>query len=107
MTRDLHPEDAAALVNRLLQAMVDVILKYEGRIDHFQGDGLLAVFGIPHAHEDDPERAIHAAMAIREAAHHLELEGTAGTTTGQVYAGAIGSAQPQGLSAIAAALGLG
>src|SRR5438094_776339 len=41
-TRDLHPEDAAAQVNRLLQVMVDVILKYEGRIDRFQGDGALA-----------------------------------------------------------------
>src|SRR5437667_4421805 len=94
-TRDLHPEDAAALVNRLLQAMVDVILKYEGRIDRFQGDGVLAVFGVPQVHEDDPERAIRAAMEIRAAAHHLELEVTAGINTGQVYVGAVGSERHQ------------
>ena len=57
-----------ALVNRLLQAMVDVILKYEGRIDRFQGDGLLAVFGVPHAHEDDPERAIRAGTSTAKQA---------------------------------------
>src|SRR5207244_5237407 len=90
-TRDLHPEDGAALVNRLLQAMVDVVLKYEGRIDRFQGDGLLAVFGVPHAHEDDPERAIRAALEIRAAAHHLELEVSAGMNTGAGDVGAIAS----------------
>src|SRR5207244_366963 len=52
-TADLHPEDAVAVVNRLLQAMVDVLLKYEGRIDKLLGDGVLAVFGVPHAHESD------------------------------------------------------
>ena len=106
-TRDLHPEDAAALVNRLLQAMVDVILKYEGRIDRFQGDGVLAVFGVPQAHEDDPERAIHAAMEIWAAAHHLDLEVTAGINTGQVYVGAIGSERHQETTVMGPAVGLG
>ncbi len=43
-TAEIHPEDAAELVNRLLKAMVDVLLKYEGRIDRFLGDGVLAAF---------------------------------------------------------------
>jgi class 3 adenylate cyclase/tetratricopeptide (TPR) repeat protein len=90
-TRDLHPEDAAALVNRLLRAMVDVLIGYEGRIDGFHGDGALAVFGSPRAHEDDPERAIRAAMGIREEARKLGLEVTAGINTGEVYVGEIGS----------------
>src|SRR5947209_12596863 len=47
-TRDLPPKAAAAFVNRLLVVMVDVILTYEGCIDRFQGDGALAVFGMPH-----------------------------------------------------------
>src|SRR5207247_5778688 len=67
-TRSLHPEDAAALVNRLLRAMVDVLMSYAGRIDSFRGDGVLAVFGAPTAHEDDSERAIRAAIGIREEA---------------------------------------
>ena len=89
------PEDAAALVNRLLQAMVDVLLKYGGRVDRFLGDGVLAVFGVPQAHEDDPERAIRAALAIREAAQRLGLEVTAGINTGEVYVGGVGSEQHQ------------
>src|SRR5215472_16740551 len=66
-THDLHPEDAAALVNDVLKAMVDAILKYEGRINRLLGDAVLAFFGTPRAHESDPERAILAALAIREA----------------------------------------
>src|SRR5262249_55421648 len=84
-TSGLHPEDAAQLVNRLLGAMVDILMKYEGRIDRFLGDGVLAVFGTPQAHENDPERAIHAALEIREAAQKLGLNVTAGINTGQVY----------------------
>ena len=69
----LHPEEAAELVSSLLKAMVDVLLKYEGRVDRFLGDGVLAVFGTPQAHESDPERAILAAMEIREAARQLRF----------------------------------
>jgi class 3 adenylate cyclase/tetratricopeptide (TPR) repeat protein len=94
-TRHLPPDEAAALINRLLRAMVDALLKYEGRVDHFLGDGALAVFGAPQAHENDPERAILAAMAIREAARQLGLQVTAGINTGEVYLGGIGSERHQ------------
>jgi class 3 adenylate cyclase len=94
-TVDLHPEDAVALVNRLLRGMVDALLKYEGRIDKLLGDGVLAVFGVPQAHEDDPERAIRAALDIRAAAEPLGLEVTAGINTGEVYVGEIGSERHQ------------
>ena len=71
--------------------MVDMVLKYEGRVDRFLGDGLLALFGLHQVHEDDPERAVRAAVEIREAARHLGLEVTAGINTGTVYVGPIGS----------------
>jgi adenylate cyclase len=99
-TQDLHPEEAAALLNRLLQGMVDVVLKYEGRIDRFLGDGMLAVFGTLQAHEDDPERAIRAAMEIREVAQRLGLDVTAGINTGEVYVGAIGSEKHQEMTVV-------
>src|SRR6202022_4640291 len=92
---DLHPEEAAGLVSGLLKAMVDALLKYEGRVDRFLGDGVLAVFGTPQAHESDPERAILAAMEIREAARVLGLEVTAGINTGEVYVGDVGSERHQ------------
>jgi DNA-binding SARP family transcriptional activator len=66
--RELHPEDAVTLINRLFRVMVDAVLRYEGQVDRFLGDGVLAVFGLLQAHEDDAERAIRAALAIREGA---------------------------------------
>ena len=73
----MHPEDAAAVVDRLLQAMVEVVFECGGHVDRFLGDGLLAVFGAPLAHENDPERAIRAALAIRTTALEL-VEGHTG-----------------------------
>lgn len=90
-TRDLHPEDALELVNALLKAIADAVMEYGGRIDRFLGDGALAVFGTPRAHETDPERAIFAALRIRAAAQGLGVNVTAGINTGEVYVGAVGS----------------
>jgi adenylate cyclase len=77
-------DQPAARVNRLLSVMVDVLLKYEGRVDRWLGDGVLAIFGVPYAHEDDAERAIRAALEIREAAQKLGLAVAAGIDTGEV-----------------------
>jgi adenylate cyclase len=96
--RDLHPEEGADLVNRLLRAVVDVLLKYEGCVDRFLGDGVLAVFGAPTAHESDPERAILAALEIREVARQQGMEVTAGINTGEVYVGRMGSERHEELT---------
>jgi class 3 adenylate cyclase/tetratricopeptide (TPR) repeat protein len=90
-TRDLAPEDAAARVNDVLKAMVDAVLAYDGRINRLLGDAVLAFFGSPVAHENDPERAILAALRIRESAHRLGFDVTVGINTGEVYLGALGS----------------
>lgn len=90
-TADLSPEEATGLVNPLLEAMVELIVRYDGRIDRFLGDGVLAVFGVPIAHEDDPIRAVRAAMELRERAEAMSLAVTAGVNTGRVYFGPVGS----------------
>jgi class 3 adenylate cyclase/tetratricopeptide (TPR) repeat protein len=90
-TGDLHPEEAAMLVNSLLETMVDTLIRYGGRIDRFLGDGVLAVFGIPETHEDDPERAVRAALDIHERASEIGLGATVGVNTGRVYFGPVGS----------------
>jgi class 3 adenylate cyclase/DNA-binding SARP family transcriptional activator len=105
-TRDLEPEDTAELVSRLLEAMAAAVRQHEGQIDRFQGDGVLAVFGVPQAHEEDAERAIRAAMSIRAAAHDLGLEVRVGVNTGTVYAGAVGSEQHQEVTVIGPAVSL-
>ena len=48
-TQALDPEEAAALVNRLLEVMVDATFRFGGQVDRFLGDGVLAVFGAPLA----------------------------------------------------------
>ncbi|MFZ0492483.1 MAG: AAA family ATPase [Acidimicrobiia bacterium] len=90
-TAELAPEDAARLVGRLLETMVDVLVRQGGRIDRFLGDGLLAVFGIPDAHEDDPIRAVRASLEIRDRADELGLGVSIGINTGTVYFGPMGS----------------
>lgn len=90
-TQNLHAEEATLLVNSLLEAMVEILVHYGGRIDRFLGDGLLAVFGIPETHEDDAERAVRAALDIQERAADLALGVTIGINTGRVYFGPVGS----------------
>ena len=62
----LDPEDVREMMNLVFKEMVGIIIRYEGYIDRFIGDEVLAVFGIPRTHEDDPVRAIRAAMDIHE-----------------------------------------
>src|SRR5438094_838175 len=62
------PSLPAGRLHHLLGAAVDAVLKYEGRIDSFPADGLLASFGAVCTREDDAERAIRTALAIRAAA---------------------------------------
>ena len=83
----------------MLKAMVDAILRYEGRINRLLGDAVLAFFGTPLAHENDPERAILAALELRDAVQALGLNVTAGINTGEVYLGAIGAEQHREITA--------
>jgi class 3 adenylate cyclase len=90
-TSGLSAEEATVLVNPLLETMVELMMQYGGRIDRFLGDGVLAAFGVPVSHEDDPFRAVRAALDLRDRAVDLGLEVTAGVNTGRVYFGPVGS----------------
>src|SRR5437867_1948508 len=65
MMEDLDPEEARAIVDPALQIMMDAIHRYEGYVAQSRGDGILALFGAPIAHEDHPQRAIHAALRMQ------------------------------------------
>jgi DNA-binding SARP family transcriptional activator len=93
---------AKEVTHRLLQAMTDALLQYEGRAERVLDDGLLAVFGAPFAHEDDPERAIRAALAIRQAARSLGLGVAAGVHTGQIRIAGAGHGAMSGPAVILA-----
>ncbi|MBI3029702.1 MAG: adenylate/guanylate cyclase domain-containing protein, partial [Candidatus Rokubacteria bacterium] len=62
----LDPEDVRAFQTDLFQEMAAAIQQYEGFVEKFVGDAVMAIFGAPVAHEDDPERALRAALAMQE-----------------------------------------
>jgi class 3 adenylate cyclase len=71
----LDPEDVRALLLPYYTRLRSVIERHGGTIEKFIGDAVMAIFGAPVAHEDDPERALRAAFAIRDAILELNTEG--------------------------------
>ncbi len=67
LMRDLDPEEARAIVDPALKLMIDAAHRYDGYVVQSTGDGIFALFGAPLAHEDHPQRALHAAIAMRDA----------------------------------------
>src|SRR5216683_3018665 len=67
LMRDLDPEEARAIVDPALKLMIDAAHRYDGYVVQSTGDGIFALFGAPVAHEDHPQRALHAAIAMRGA----------------------------------------
>jgi class 3 adenylate cyclase len=97
LTHDLDPEELRDLADEVLTVVAGVVEDYDGYVDSFRGDGLIAVFGAPHSHPDDPYRAVVVAAASLRAietigeARGLDLRGRAGVGTGMVIAGSVGS----------------
>lgn len=100
LAEQFDPEEWTDIVNGAFAHMVRPVYKYEGTVARLTGDGLLAFFGAPIAHEDDPRRAILAGLEIVEgihayrdelpvAAHDLDVR--IGINTGLVVVGTVGS----------------
>src|SRR5438128_615887 len=66
LMRDLYPEVARAIVDPALKLMIDAVHRYDGYVVQSTGDGIFALFGAPVAHEDHPQRALHAALVARD-----------------------------------------
>ena len=67
MASIMDPEDVQAIQRAYFEAVTPAIKKHGGAVEKYIGDAVLAVFGIPQAHEDDPERAVRAALAMQAA----------------------------------------
>jgi adenylate cyclase len=97
LTREFDPEILRDLADQVLTVVAGIIEDYDGHVDAFQGDGLIALFGAPHSHPDDPHRAVQAAAAGLRAIEAIgkskgyPLKGRAGVNTGIVIAGSVGS----------------
>jgi adenylate cyclase len=99
LSERLNPLDVNMLLNQYFSRMTDVIFEYDGTLDKYVGDRLMAVFGAPLAKVDDAERAIHAALKMRRelvdmmesASPEKRFDVRLGINTGSVVAGNIGS----------------
>jgi predicted ATPase/DNA-binding SARP family transcriptional activator len=79
----LDPEDVRAIQDRYWAPVRAEIERHGGTVEKFVGDAVMALFGAPRAHEDDPERAVRAALAIREWAREEGLEVRIAVTSGE------------------------
>src|SRR5215831_1691607 len=101
LIRDLNPEAAQQLLDTALQRMMDAVHRFEGTVNDVAGDGLMAMFGAPIAHEDHALRACYAALAMQAAlrryaedvrrTHGLEVLLRVGLHSGGVLVRTIGN----------------
>ena len=100
LAEQLDPEVVHEIINRCFECITAEVHRFEGTINQYTGDGVMALFGAPLAHEDSPRRAVHAALgiqrAIRDVAQTLQaerglsLQMRIGINTGLVVVGKIG-----------------
>ena len=93
LSEKLDPEDLQALIEAYRSACTAAIKRYEGYVARYFGDGVMAFFGYPRAHEDDPVRAVHAALEMLAAVTNIPgpvtLASRVGISSGPVVVGEI------------------
>jgi class 3 adenylate cyclase/tetratricopeptide (TPR) repeat protein len=100
MSEKLDPEDVHLIMDGCFKILMDEIHRFEGTVNEFRGDGLMALFGAPIAHEDHAQRACHAALASQRVLanyaeklkrqHGVDFKVRVGLNSGAVVVGAIG-----------------
>lgn len=95
ISEQMDPEDVTTMIDRCMRRLGEVIEGFGGYVEKVVGDEVMALFGAPVAHEDDPERAVRAAIemhacAVREAAQFGELQLRIGINTGEVMFAPVG-----------------
>ena len=107
---DRDPEQARALLDPVIELMMECVHRFEGTVSHILGDGIMALFGAPLAHEDHAVRACYAALAMQEAIRRhnegvrrslgIELQIRIGVNSGEVVVRSISSDLHMDYSAI-------
>src|SRR6059036_2957808 len=98
---DRDPEEARRLLDAVLERMMEAVHRYEGTVNQVMGDGIMALFGAPLAHEDHAVRACFAALRMQDAiktyadrvfgSHGVNVQIRIGLNSGEVVVRAIGS----------------
>src|SRR5215813_6234562 len=101
LVEGLDPEDAQKVIDPVLNIMMEAVHRYEGTVNQVLGDGIMALFGAPVAHEDHAVRACYAALAMQAALRRyaeevrrsqgLEMQARVGLNSGEVVVRAIGN----------------
>src|SRR3954454_8356417 len=99
LIRDLDPEDARTLLEPAVSAMIEAVHRFEGTVCRVMGDGIMALFGAPLAHEDHAARACYAALTMQEGIRRygeqtrecdgIEVLARVGLNSGEVVVGSI------------------
>ncbi|MBN1754606.1 tetratricopeptide repeat protein [bacterium] len=102
LSETLEAEEVLKIVNTLFTRLLGIISQYEGVVDKFMGDAMMVLFGAPKAHEDDPRRAVEAALDMQKAVSDFRVKPkgsdkpfrirlSIGINTGYVVSGLVGS----------------
>src|SRR5262249_3030034 len=100
MAEKLDPEEVHRIMDRFFEIITAEVHRFEGTVNQYTGDGVMALFGAPIAHEDGPRRAVHAALGIQRAVQDfarqlqaergLTIQLRIGLNSGPVVVGRIG-----------------
>jgi class 3 adenylate cyclase/tetratricopeptide (TPR) repeat protein len=74
LSERLDPEETREIMGRVFGRAAEIVARYDGRIEKFVGDAIMAIFGVPTAHEDDPVRAVRAALELHHAVEAMNPE---------------------------------
>jgi class 3 adenylate cyclase/tetratricopeptide (TPR) repeat protein len=98
---DRDPEEARKLLDPVIEHMMEAVHRYEGTVSNLMGDGIMALFGAPVAHEDHAVRACYAALRMQESVHRyaegvrrtegVPIQIRVGLNSGEVVVGSIGN----------------
>lgn len=110
MSEHMPASDVLRMLNDYYEVVVEQVFQYEGTVDKFIGDGMMVIWGAPVKHDDDPDRAIHAALGMQSliklfnrskpSKGYPRVEVGIGINTGPLVAGYIGSSQTMSYSVI-------
>jgi class 3 adenylate cyclase/tetratricopeptide (TPR) repeat protein len=110
------PEEWREIMQRFFSLLAETVTRFEGTVDKFTGDGIMAIFGAPIAHEDHARRACYAALQMLDdvaeyaaelrRAKGLNFSTRIGINSGEVVAGAIGGGEDSSYTAIGHTVGL-
>lgn len=115
-SNQIENEEIFLFIDRVLKKLVEIVHQFDGVVDKFTGDGLMALFGAPVAHENDAERAVRAALEMQEALksvqqaffqqHGIDCRARIGIHTGNSIAGQLGNQTHSEYTVIGSAVNL-